>query len=433
MRRARRNSLFALSLLWPLAVAAQETGPAGPEPEAATRRQAEEAERIRALHDDAQREATERAAQALAEEKRLSAAQAEAFERLKKAETAARDLKALMTDLDNRRIEARKAVEADAAVLARVIPVAVRLSLYPEARLLGSGQPPEETLRGLAIMRQIARQADARAKDLADNRDTLDMLEADAARTAPLLASAESARAREAEALAQDLDEARTRRRVAEQAAEDAARRAAAEAARANSLRSMLRVLETQRRLAETRAAEDGQRAARDQKADAVEAARLRQAALARPAGNGALTAAARPSGQLAPPVPGTLLRGWGDPDNGETATGQSWQTDPGAGVVAPCAGTVAFAEPFRGYGPLVIVDCGGGYHAVMSGMDKIAVVPGQSVRDGDPVGGMKAATKLAQSSADGTEDPAPVRPVLYFELRKGGRPTNPAPWLRSP
>ena len=122
----------------------------------------------------------------------------------------------------------------------------------------------------------------------------------------------------------------------------------------------------------------------------------------------------------------GTLVRAWGDPENGEAATGQSWRTDPGAAVVAPCGGTVVFAEPFHGYGLLVIVDCGGGYHAVISGMDQIGVVPGRAIGAGDPVGTMRAAARTAALGPT-----PPDAPLLYFELRKGGRPINPAPWLR--
>ena len=52
----------------------------------------------------------------------------------------------------------------------------------------------------------------------------------------------------------------------------------------------------------------------------------------------------------------------------------RAWRFDnthlalPAARVVATCAGRVAFASPFRSYGLLLIVDCGGGYHAVLAG-----------------------------------------------------------------
>jgi len=375
------------------------------------------------------------------------------------------------------------------------------MSDYPVETLLGAQRSAEDAVRGILVLRGIARQAEIEARSLVEDREALDVATKAAAAIAPRLAAAEAARSLEADFLARRVAETKERRESAEQDAASAARRAAAEAARANSLRSMLQVLETQRRLEEARAREDELRAEREQRETAAEAARLRQAALTRPTGAGTLTANAKPVGQILPPVAGTLVRGWGDPDGGEAATGQSWQTAPGAKVVAPCGGIVAFAEPFRGYGLLVIIDCGGGYHAVLAGLEQNAVAPGRTVIGGDLVGTMQAATGLATTGQATTGQatmgqvaagqvaagqvatgqattgqatsgqattgqvatgqvgtgqaatgqattgqattgqaaiaassgiPAiPPTPVLYFELRKGGRPVNPAPWLK--
>src|SRR6202011_2183775 len=127
---------------------------------------------------------------------------------------------------------------------------------------------------------------------------------------------------------------------------------------------------------------------------------------LGRPTGAGTLAANAKPAGQITAPVTGALLRGWGDPEDGEPATGQSWQTEPGAPVLAPCGGVVAFAEPFRGYGLLVIIDCGGGYHAVLGGLERVVVVPGRTLLGGDVIGTMRVAMTAALSGA--ASDPGP-------------------------
>jgi septal ring factor EnvC (AmiA/AmiB activator) len=373
---------------------------------------------------DAQREATEQAAQALADEKRLTAEQSEALDRLKRAEAAANEMSVHMLDLNNRRAEAQMHIDKQIEALRPMLPIIMRMSRYPVETLLGSRVPPEDAIRGILVLRTIAHQAEADVRVLAEDRETLDAATKAAAEVAPQLAAAEAARSYESESLGRQLAATKERREAAEQDAADAAKRAAAEAARANTLRSMLQILETQRRLEEARAREDALRADRDQAANEAEAARLRQAALAHPTGAGTLSADAKPAAQVTPPVAGTLVRGWGDPENGEPATGQSWQSEPGAPVVAPCGGNVVFAEPFRGYGLLVIIDCGGGYHAVLSGMDQIAVITGRPVRDGDTIGTMRA-------TVPGVTRVAP--PVLYFELRKGGRPVNPAPWLRAP
>ena len=405
----------------------------GPPPDAAaarldreetTRRQMEDAERIRAIETAAQREATENLAKVLAEEKRLTAAQTAAVERLNRAGAAARDMKAYLETLERARAEAQERIGKREAILQRLLPAMLRMSKYPMDTMLGSPLPPEDTIRGLILVRYLARQAVADVDALTEDRKALEAATHAATETAPRLAAAEAARAREADALAPQLAEIQARRDAAEQEATAAARRAAAEAARAKTLRDMLQTLETQRRLEEAKAREDVLRAERDQKTAAAEAARMRQAAMSRAAGAGTLAANAKPAGQLVQPVSGTLLRGWGDPEDGEPATGQSWQTESDAQVMAPCAGAVVFAEPFRGYGMLVIVDCGGGHHAVLSGLDRTLVAPGRSVAAGDPIGAMR-------SDPDGSAGAA-APPVLYLELRKGGRPVNPAPWIRS-
>ena len=51
--------------------------------------------------------------------------------------------------------------------------------------------------------------------------------------------------------------------------------------------------------------------------------------------------------------------------------------------VVAPCAGRVAFAGPFRSFGVLIILDCGAGYHFVLAGLDRLDVQAGTAVQAG--------------------------------------------------
>jgi murein hydrolase activator len=454
MRRARRNSLLVLLLLTAQAASGSSLG-AGPvdtgradtgradtgRAEAAgvgpprlnredtARRRVEDSNRMRSLQADAQREATEQAAQALAEEKRLTAEQSEAFERLKSAEAAVREMTAHMRELNQQRAESQDRIDKRVETLRPLLPVILRLSAYPVETLLATQVPIEDAVRGILVVKAMARQAETDSRALVADREALDATTRAAAEVARQLAAAEAERSSEAASLAQQLAETKRRREIAEQDAAAAARQAAAEAARATSLLSMLQILETQRQLQEARAREDELKAERDQKVNEAEAARLRQAATARPTGAGTLTADAKPGGQVTPPITGMLVRNWGDADSGEPATGQSWQSEPGARVLAPCGGTVAFAEPFRDYGPLVIIDCGGGYHAVLSGMGQLAVVPGRPIRNGDVVGTMPAATKTATVGAPPKIGP----PILYFELRKGGHPIDPGPWIGPP
>jgi murein DD-endopeptidase MepM/ murein hydrolase activator NlpD len=84
--------------------------------------------------------------------------------------------------------------------------------------------------------------------------------------------------------------------------------------------------------------------------------------------------------------------------------------------VSAPVAGRVVFAAPFRGLGPLLIIDRGGGYHVVLAGLTRLDVREGASLVAGQSVGEIVA------------QEVGPAR--LQVELRYRGSPIEPASWL---
>ncbi|MBN9511413.1 MAG: peptidoglycan DD-metalloendopeptidase family protein, partial [Alphaproteobacteria bacterium] len=173
------------------------------------------------------------------------------------------------------------------------------------------------------------------------------------------------------------------------------------------------------RHLAEARAREQAAAADRKRQEAAAAAARARQEALARPAGPGV----GEPRSQLTSPVAGSIVRTFGQDTGAGPANGLTFQAPPGARVVSPCGGRVAFAGPFRSYGLLVIVDCGGGWHFVLAGLDRLDTAAGRPVAAGEPVGAM---------AVWDPRSPAATRPSLYVELRRHGEPVNPAPFLRA-
>jgi septal ring factor EnvC (AmiA/AmiB activator) len=130
--------------------------------------------------------------------------------------------------------------------------------------------------------------------------------------------------------------------------------------------------------------------------------------------------------GRLALPVSGRIARRFGGDDgNGATLQGDMVTTQSGAIVTAPVDGTILYAGPFRSYGQLLILDAGGGYHVVLSGLGRVNVSLGQSVLAGEPVGAM-GETRVASVAALDNGDTAPK---LYVEFRHDGKPVDPAPW----
>lgn len=121
--------------------------------------------------------------------------------------------------------------------------------------------------------------------------------------------------------------------------------------------------------------------------------------------------------GTLPLPARGRLVSAYGQIDaNGERTHGITIETRADAFVVAPYDGRVAFAGPYRGYGQLLIIDHGEGYHTLLAGFSRIDVVLGQWLLAGEAVGAMGRTT-------DGG-------PNLYVELRYNGDAINPLPWL---
>jgi septal ring factor EnvC (AmiA/AmiB activator) len=116
-------------------------------------------------------------------------------------------------------------------------------------------------------------------------------------------------------------------------------------------------------------------------------------------------------------PARGRIIENWGaNQGGGQIARGLTIEPRENAAVVAPFGGIVAFAGPFRGYGPILILEHSGGYHSILAQMGRIDAVAGQAVTVGEPVG-------RAGTSERGT-------PVLYVEKRRNGLPIDPFPLL---
>jgi murein DD-endopeptidase MepM/ murein hydrolase activator NlpD len=121
-------------------------------------------------------------------------------------------------------------------------------------------------------------------------------------------------------------------------------------------------------------------------------------------------------------PVNGRLLSSYGgrsDPFSGEGAfhAGVDIACDVGTPVRVAADGVVYLAEWMGGYGKLVVVDHGNGVRTYYAHLSRISVIPGQDVRRGDVI---------ALSGATGRV----TAPHLHYEVRMGGSPVNPYPYL---
>jgi murein DD-endopeptidase MepM/ murein hydrolase activator NlpD len=121
-------------------------------------------------------------------------------------------------------------------------------------------------------------------------------------------------------------------------------------------------------------------------------------------------------------PVEGRLMSSFGgrtDPFSGEGAihTGVDLEARMGTPVRAAADGIVVHADWEGGYGRLIIIDHGNGVQTYYGHLSTFGVVPGQEVRRGDVI---------ARSGASGRA----TSPHLHYEVRMGGTPVNPYPYL---
>jgi septal ring factor EnvC (AmiA/AmiB activator) len=219
--------------------------------------------------------------------------------------------------------------------------------------------------------------------------------------------------------------------RQAQHGAEQSGHREAQLATQAGDLQQLIERLSGERRARE--AAEAQKRQEEAQRREAERLASLAEPPPEKPADSGAVEAAlpplpldpSKPSvlhpfagarGHVVYPASGEMMTRFGESDElGVTSKGITFETRAAAQVIAPYDGRVLFAGPFQGYGQILIIEHGDGYHSLLAGLGRVESPVGQWLVAGEPVGVMPQGA---------------TRPHLYLELRHNGQPINPLPWL---
>jgi murein hydrolase activator len=129
-------------------------------------------------------------------------------------------------------------------------------------------------------------------------------------------------------------------------------------------------------------------------------------------------------AGQLLPPARGDVIQRFGQiTEAGAPAKGMTIRTRASAQVIAPYSGRVVYAGKFRGYGELLIIAHGQGYHTLLAGLERVDGRVGDSVQAGEPLGQMG----LNEAGVN------PARtPILYMELRLRGEAVDPLPLMQA-
>jgi murein hydrolase activator len=325
---------------------------------------------------------------------------------------------ARLNPLDERERVFRTSLEERRTTIIEILAALQRIGRQPPPALVVK---PEDALQAVrtaiilgAVVPEMRSEADALASDLAELLRVRKDIDAEHARLNNDLALL----AREQLRLNILIDERQQKEQSTAQALDVQKQHAADLANQADSLKDLIGKLE--------QGLDSTSRETRLQ-ARAIEedATRPDLAALNDPGRMTPAIAFAATRGHLHLPVNGIRVREFGASDGvGGSQKGLSIAARASANITAPCDGWVVYAGPFRGYGQLLILNAGGGYHVLLAGMERISVNLGQFVLTGEPVAVMGGGSQVSATVATGTK-----QPVLYVEFRKDGTPIDPSPW----
>ena len=127
--------------------------------------------------------------------------------------------------------------------------------------------------------------------------------------------------------------------------------------------------------------------------------------------------------GRMSLPVRGDILETYGKHKHPEFnsftfSKGLSISAPTGTEIKAIYEGTVIFADYFKGFGNMMVVDHGGGYFSLYAHASRLAKKVGAEVARHETIG--------AVGDVDSSKGS-----VLYFEIRHDGKPVDPAGWVR--
>ena len=127
--------------------------------------------------------------------------------------------------------------------------------------------------------------------------------------------------------------------------------------------------------------------------------------------------------GRLSLPVKGNIVERFGrhkhpEFDSFTFSNGISVSAAAGTPIHAVFDGEVIFADYFKGYGNMIIVDHGGGFFSLYAHAASVVKKVGSKVARNDVLASV--------GDLDSSKGP-----LLYFEIRYQGKPVDPAPWFR--
>ncbi len=341
--------------------------------------------------------------------KQLSQAKIAAARKIQEMEARLSTLEAEIADLNAAEREKQRLLKSRRAQFSDILSAVHRLALYPPEALITQPIPPGDLVRTAVLLRSTVPQVEGQASRLRDDLLALNETRNHILESRKRLSDAQRVLDEQRQKLAALHDKKRQQRSqtLAERRREQ--QRLKELTGEASNLRELFTKLAEEEQV-RARAEEEAKKARElSKKANVRPSVKLEEPFTYRDI--------AKAKGKLPFPVVGRIVSRYGEAQTkGVSRKGVTIETRGNAQVVAPFDGKVVFAGVFRGYGQLLIIEHGEGYHTLLAGMDRIDGVPGQWLLAGEPVG------EMGRSTND--------KPRLYVEFRRKGQPINPLPWL---
>ncbi len=326
-----------------------------------------------------------------------------------------------LTQLEQRLAELQKqqrglqtAIDRRSEQMVTVIAALQRLAWRPTEALIAQPTPPSDTVRSAILLRTAVPAIEASARELKHDLDRLSSLRAQVKGQKDRITAVAGDLSHTHDEMKALFSDKAALQQQTEQASEDAMAQMQTLTREASDLKDLIARLEAER----ARQREEARKQAALRAQQEKNSAALQRTAKLRPQVSSPAQAPrgfGNARGKLPLPAVGEITQKYGQlTQAGIHAKGITIATRSRAQIITPSDGVVLFAGPFRGYGRLLIIEYGDGYHILLARMERIDAAVGQSLLVGEPVGVM-------------TDTNAPE---LYVELRHEGQPINPLPWL---
>ena len=382
-----RRVAAAIALCFPVLLSA-----AGPAPRERLDALHERMERLRSALAESESDRSEAREELRASERAISAANRKLRELAEERAAATAKLRSLSAQ----RAELQAAIAAREHDLARLLAGLYMSGNPGYAKLVLSGQDPNQTARELHYIAYLSRAHAGLAESLRGELDRLRATEGELQDgSARITAIEQSERAGRSELLREQAERRKTLTRVSDRIR-----------AQSREVKSLERDEARLSKLVDEIA-----------RAISTHPKGVRNEGLPQPGGAGEFAAL---KGRLRLPVRGVLVHRFGTtrPGGGPPWKGLFIQSQPGQEVRAVAAGQVVFADWMRGYGNLLILDHGAGYLTIYANNESLLKEIGDRV-------GAAESIAIVGASGGGQET------GLYFEARHEGKAFDPLTWAK--